>query len=75
MILAQVVMIRRLKEEVLSDMLPEKDRQMVDVPCDAEIMKEVCTIIYFRASGHRALGRGVWWTILVRCNCARQSYF
>eukprot|EP00904_Undaria_pinnatifida_P013827 jgi/Undpi1/9575/HiC_scaffold_27.g12031.m1 len=35
MILEEVVMIRRLKEEVLSDMLPDKDRQIVDVPTDA----------------------------------------
>lgn len=27
--------------QVLSDMLPDKDRQIVDVPCDAEVMKEV----------------------------------
>lgn len=41
MLLEHAVMIRRLKEEVLSDMLPEKDRQVVDVPCDQEVMKEV----------------------------------
>lgn len=27
--------------QVLSDMLPEKDRQIVDVPVDARVMKEV----------------------------------
>ena len=26
---------------MLHDMLPEKDRQIVDVPCDEEVMKEV----------------------------------
>lgn len=35
------------KQQVLHDMLPEKDRQIVDVPCDAEVMKEVRDLKYF----------------------------
>ena len=30
---------------IRDSMLPEKDRQMIDVKCDAEVMKEVCICV------------------------------
>ncbi|CAN0023275.1 unnamed protein product, partial [Ectocarpus sp. 12 AP-2014] len=56
MILEAAIMVRRLKEEVLSDMLPDKDRQIVDVPCDAEVMKEVAELMEQKETIKASLG-------------------
>ncbi|CAM9562188.1 unnamed protein product, partial [Scytosiphon promiscuus] len=55
MILEEVIMIRRLKEEVLSDMLPEKDRQIVDVAVDEKVMKKVAELMEQKVAAHDAL--------------------
>lgn len=44
--------VREPLRKVLSDMLPVKDRRMVDVPCDEETMKEVGSVCV-RARGPR----------------------